>query len=371
MTGRTGVAWRAARGLAWWAGLALCATGSLGAGLAAPPAGAAISRPPPIALQRIAPGVWWVAGAAGDADAANRGAISNLIIVADGARTWALGSGPSAVYGRTLAAQVRRSTGRRLTDVIAPWTRPELVLGAAGMPRVRLWAHADVAAAMAARCPGCIDRLAQRLGPAAADLGTRQAPVPRQLVHGEQGRLGPWHWWRVTRSRPDPGTVPGPAQQVTVWHLANTGLWAAPGLLWADGAPDLRDSRVADMAVAVERLQALASTTPGSGPGQDAAPRWLPEQGPPAGPHLLLQHAVYWAALSAAAAAAWGRGDAETAPAPALPDVPQAWLASPRHALNWQRAWREAEARAFDVAPPQAPALADRARNEAAPAAGR
>jgi hypothetical protein len=324
--------------------------------------------PPAIELRPLGPGVWWVAGAAGDADAGNRGAISNLLIVADGPRTWALGSGPSLAYGRALARQVQRSTGRRLTDVIAPWSRPELVLGAAALPQARLWAHADVAQAMARRCPGCIQRLAGRLGDAAADLGPRRIPVPRWLLHGDQGRLGPWRWWRVQRTGAVDGGADGatgPPLQVTVWRLDRARLWAAPGLMWADGAPDLRDSHLADMAAATARLRQLAEPC-SSDPAGDAqaAPgarqqarqcpdvtRWLPEQGAPASAALLQQHADYWQALASAARDAWERGEAETAAPPALPGVPAHWLASPRHALNWQRAWRDAEAQAFDAAP--------------------
>jgi hypothetical protein len=63
------------------------------------------------------------------------------------------------------------------------------------------------------------------------------------------------------------------------------------------------------------------------------------------------RHLHYWLALREAADRAWERGDSETAAAPALAGVDPAWLGSPRHALNWQRAWREAEARALDRLP--------------------
>jgi hypothetical protein len=303
---------------------------------------------PQIELQRLAPGVWWVAAAPGDANASNRGAISNLLIVADGRRTWALGSGPSPVHGRALGAAVRRTTGRQITDVIAPWSRPELVLGAAGLPKARWWAHADVAAAMRERCPTCIERLARRLGPAAADLGTAGAPLPDHLLHGASGRLGPWRWWRLQRSTAEPESH-RVAQPVTVWQLERATLWSAPGLLWDDGAPDLRDSGLADLLSATRTLQSLAAQT-----GHRPATLWLPEQGAPAGPDLIERHLRYWLALGEAARAAWDRGEPETAAAPTeLAGVDAAWLTSPRHALNWQRAWREAEAQA--LAEPAAP----------------
>jgi hypothetical protein len=134
-----------------------------------------------------------------------------------------------------------------------------------------------------------------------------------------------------------------------VWHLERANLWAAPGLLWNDGAPDLRDSRLVDLLGATQALHALANHRPARRTPASAGPDvlWLGEQGPPAGPVLIERHLAYWRALGAAARAAWERGDSETLPAPALDGVEAAWLTSPRHALNWQRAWRDAEAQAL------------------------
>jgi hypothetical protein len=305
-------------------------------------------------LQPIAPGVWWIAGAAGDADASNHGAISNLLVVRDGRRTWALGSGPSPIYGRLLDAAVRRTSGRPITDVIAPWTRPELVLGAAGLRSARRWAHAEVAAGMRERCPGCIERLARRLGDAAGDLGTDGAPLPDHLLTGPSGRLGPWHWWRLQRSTGSSHNSGADepqhrvAQTVTLWHLDRAGLWLAPGLLWNDGAPDLRDSTLTDLLAATATLRALAdSQAQGTAAQAGRNAIWLGEQGPPASVELIDRHLDYWRKLEAAARLAWDQGVSETSPAPPLDGVAAAWLASPRHALNWQRAWREVEARAL------------------------
>ncbi|MEY4753526.1 MAG: hypothetical protein RJA44_1201, partial [Pseudomonadota bacterium] len=72
-----------------------------------------------IKLQPLGPGLWLVPGQDGDSQAANRGLISNLLLLADGPRTWLLGSGPSAAFGAALACRVRTELGRRITDVIA------------------------------------------------------------------------------------------------------------------------------------------------------------------------------------------------------------------------------------------------------------
>lgn len=302
----------------------------------------------------LGPGVWWLPAARGDSSPANRGQVSNLLLVRDGdgksVRWWLVGSGPSPAFGRALACQIRRQLGARATDVISPWARPELVLGMAGLqaaaPRhaIRHWAHAQVALAMAAQCPHCVERLALRLGPAASDLGDDPIRLPDQRLTGDQGRLGPFDWWTLPRSD---GRV------VTVWRLARPGrpaLWLAPGLLQGDGPPDGRDADLALLAPSAQRLADLAAA-------DGLAALFLGEQGPPLPAGAPLQHARYWADLLARARAAVLHGDDETAPAPGWPGLPAGWAQAPWHALNWQRAWRQAEAAVLaEPAPAPAPA---------------
>ncbi|MFM2120159.1 MAG: hypothetical protein RL722_1627 [Pseudomonadota bacterium] len=303
-------------------------------------------------LLPVAPQVWAARGTAGEASAANRGATSNLLVVADGHRRWLLGSGPTPAWGRQFAAVVRQETGATPSDVIAPWPRPELVLGSAGMggagvrdAHLRRWAHRAVDAAMRERCPHCIDRLAARLGLAAIDLEPRSAlpALANHLLDGQSGRLGPWRWWLLWRTR-----TPGALQPVTVWHLPADGLWAAPGLLWTDGPPDLRDSRLADQLQALDALARIraevADAARSTHPARAGAEAWWPEQGEPGDASLIATHRHYWQALADAVRATWEGGGNETDAPPALPGVATNWLAHERHALNWQRAWREVEA---------------------------
>jgi hypothetical protein len=290
-------------------------------------------------IETLSPGLWWVPAQAGEADARNRGQVSNLVLVADagdGKRLWLLGSGPSPAFGRALACQVQRQLGRRITDVVSPWARPELVLGVNGLGPVRHWAHAEVAAAMAEQCPHCVQRLRARLGPAAADLGRTPIPVARsaQRLQGAQGRLGPLQWWRLPRAA---GRV------VTVWRVAGadgaaaTRLWFAPGLLGGSGPPDGRDADLALLGRSAGELASwlAAETRP--------APAVLGEQGAPADADIAAQHQAYWNELLAQARAAIDRGDSDTAPAPDWPGLPTGWARHPWHALNWQRAWRQVE----------------------------
>ena len=305
-----------------------------------------------LVLQPLAPGVWWLPSALGDSDAGNRGQVSNIVLVRDGrgrqARLWALGSGPSPAFGRALACQVQRQLGQPVREVVSPWARPELVLGVTGLraaaPRhapVRHWAHAAVADAMAAQCPQCVQRLRQRLGDAAADLGAAPIHLPEHLLQGEQGVLGPFHWWRLPRAA---------GRWVTVWRVAPAGapaVWLAHGLLQGAGPPDGRD---ADLALLQQSSRQLADLAAADGP----AVRFVGEQGPllPSGAPAV--HAAYWTGLLEAARAAVERGDDETASAPGWPGLPAGWQAQPWHAINWQRAWRQVEPEV--LAAPPAPA---------------
>lgn len=290
---------------------------------------------PRVTLERLSAQVWRVPGQRGEATKANRGAISNLLVVRRGRETWLLGSGPTPAFGRALQCRLRAATGWRITDVIAPWARPELVLGATAFAGARLWSHADVAAAMRERCPGCVARMKPRLAGAARDLGPHPVRIAQHLLQGEQGVLGPFRWWRLQRSD---------ATVVTVFRLVDQPLWAAHGLLWADAAPDLRDAELGPMALSYAKLAELALA-------DGAAARWLPEQGNVMESDAPARHARYLQQLESDVMAALHEGRAETEPPP-----PPAAHTLPlgdglRHSLNWQRAWHRLEQRAFDEAP--------------------
>ncbi len=308
------------------------------AGLCATVTRAAAAPATAPAVRAIANGLWWIEGAPGDTTATNRGTISSLLACRDGRRLWLVGSGPSPAAGRRLARALQEHTGQAVTDVISPWPRPELVLGLSAWPAARHWAHAEVAAAMRTRCPGCVERLRLRLGDAAADLGADPVVVPTRLVQGERGALGPWRWWRLSRGHDTP---------VTVWMLPSARLVTAHGLLWGDGPPDLRDADGPVVRTALNRLQALAP---------DPRWRWLPEQGPLLPATAPTAHAAYLDALVQTVTATQSQGGLETdppAPPAGLADAHPA--AAVRHALNWQHVWRETETALFDDALPQRP----------------
>jgi hypothetical protein len=289
-------------------------------------------------LQALAPDVWWVSAQRGDADAANRGQVANLLIVKQAPakaqrapRVWLVGSGPSPMWAQRLRCQISMVVGAPVTDVISPWARPELVLGAKAF-HARHWAHKDVARAMRSDCVRCISRLAQRLGDAAADLGTQPVDLPAKLLHGDRGRLGPFEWRRVKRSR---------TTAVTLWLLPQHGLLTAHGLVWAGGVPDVRDTRADALSEGLIALQRVALRTQGLS-------ALLGEQGPPVGVAEVEQHLAYLNALQAQVRSGQADGsDGVSTPAtlPGLATSEVHRLKDPTHALNWQRVWRQAEER--------------------------
>jgi hypothetical protein len=301
---------------------------------------------PVLRFEALAPGHWWVPSAEGDATAANRGQVANLLLVREDGptpRLWALGSGPSRAFGRALACQVRQQLGLDISDVISPWTRPELVLGVAGLSaavQARHWAHASVADAMAEQCAHCLERLRQRLGgpgDAADDLAGQPIALPTRRFTGEWGRLGPFDWWRAPRTD---------GRWVTLWRSRQAPLWVAQGVLQGSGPPDGRDADLLMLQQATARLLALSEAD-----GAQAV--FIGEQGPLLGRSGVQVQWAYWQALRSQVVAAIERGDDETAPPPALPDgagLP-GWATHPWHAMNWQRAWRQEENRLLNPSP--------------------
>lgn len=278
-------------------------------------------------LQALAPDLWWLPGLGPEADADNRGQVSNLLLVREGRRLWALGAGPTAAFGARLRCLAQHRLGRPVTDLVSPWAHPELVLGARGLAPRQHWAHTQVAQAMRSSCERCSARLREQLGAAGSDVGDPPPQLPQRLLHGPHGRLGPFDWWALPR---------GDGQWLTLWRHRRSGVVAAHGLAWGDGPPDLRD---ADARVLAASLQQARGQLP-------VGARWIGEQGPPLDETTLDAQARYLGALLRAAEAA-AAGAQLLPPAPALEDGSASPAALRRHQLNWQRALRQAEDRSM------------------------
>jgi hypothetical protein len=273
--------------------------------------------------QRLGPHSWWIAGAEGDSTPDNRGATSNLLAVRDGRRLWLVGSGGTPRQGQRVACALRAVGAGTVTDLVLPWPHAELTLGASAFAGARRWAHADVAALMRERCPRCAERMAARLGEAAADLGQDPIRLPTATVSGAQGRLGPFEWWRLQR---------GEDTAVMVLSWGRRQWWSAHGLAWGEGPPDLRDGDALRVADALGTL--LGQMPPGA--------RIVPEQGPLLRREDLEAQRAGLRALVDAVDAALRRGALVTdEPPPAQRDP------HPRQGLNWQRTWAQREGVVF------------------------
>lgn len=306
----------------------------LGLGLAAALIAPATARATPAAT--ASPGwqpwgddAWWLPAAGDTPTPDNGGRVAPLLAVRDGPRLWLLGGGPSPAAGAAIAAALHATSGLRVSDLVVPWAHAAMALGAAAWidapveRRPRLWAHADVAAALDRQCPRCVARLRAQLGPAAGALGDDPVRRPQMLLHGASGRLGPLRWWRLWRA---------PAAPATLWALPGGRRWFAPGLAWGGELPELADTGVRELLAAT---RAVARRLPATGAAL------LGHQGAPVPAAALQGQRAYLESLANAVQQAQRRGAVETELVPAPPGASAAEAA--RHALNWQRAWREFE----------------------------
>jgi hypothetical protein len=277
--------------------------------------------------------LWLVSGVGREATPLNRGRVVHLLLARHAGRLWLLGSGPSPAFARALRCEVRDRLGQDVAEVANPQARAELVLGNRGFNHAQVWAPAGVVQAMRRHCPACVERLRQRLGPAASDLGHAPLRLPRALpsaiapagsaAAAAAARWGPFEWRLLTR---------GAGSLTTAWKHRQAQITAAWGLLWFDGAPDGSDAVPQAMGEALDALLGFA--------GHDD--RFLGDTGPLARRDAVMRQRDYWHEL-------WRRAQAGVAKgltwSPArTPDVGEpAWQHDPRHALNWQRAWRLAE----------------------------
>jgi hypothetical protein len=279
-----------------------------------------------ITLAPAAPGVWWVPAHRGEANAGNRGQVSNLLVVRDGHRLWLVGSGPSPAFGRALDCRVQAVAGRG--------HRCREPLGPARSCSVRAPSRGPVTGRMPMsrrRCAGGVPMraaLARAAGAAAVDPARGRCAC-RVARGGAWAGWGRSDWWLVMRATGVP---------VTLWHVRGTPVLSAHGLLWADALPELRGSDVKHISAATLRRAEIAAAA--------TAPQLIGEQGPSAGLAQADAHLHYWRELARAITAAQTAG-ADGTQAQALPGIEPALLRSPVHALNWQRAWRQAEDAAF------------------------
>lgn len=312
----------------------------------------------PLRWQALGPDLWWLAARSQEASAANRGQVAHVLLARFDGRLWLVGAGPSPHFARQVQADVRRWLGRGVDELALTLAQPELVMGAKGYVQARVWTSAGLDRSLRERCGTCAARWKERLGAAARDLGQEGAGAVRfadrlfEGADGLEGRWGPWVWraWQV--SQRDGLQVHG-----LLWWHAESGVGFAPGLLWGTSPPDLRDADVRALRRAWPDWAAWAQRQALNYPG---TARWLGQQGPVLSGEVWSAEAPvprYWQGLDEASSALVESGQlmVETLP------LAQVWpgVATPldrrRHELNWQRVWRQAEERLFEVESPAEP----------------
>lgn len=278
----------------------------------------------------LGPALWIAQADEGEATAANRGMVSHLWWLEEEGTLWMIGSGPSPRWGEALQAVLRAQWPRHRLNVLSPWAHPESVLGVRSLTDASHWAHRAVATEMAQRCPTCWRRLQARLGAAAGDLGPGPDTIrlPERLLDGDTGRWGPWWWKRLQRAAD---------VTVTAWIHPAGQVGMAPGLLGGAGVPDARDADIWTLPDEIDALLQWARSA--------RVTRWWGGQGPVRTLEDVRQQQAYWRALWARADAGVQADDDGLVVGRGWPGIPPAWFDHPWHALNWQRAWRQAESR--------------------------
>ncbi len=203
---------------------------------------------PALQPQPLARDVWLLEANGGEASLLNGGFVSNLVLVRTASGAWLSGTGPSAAFGEALRCRSRALLGREVSDVINPWARAELVLGAPAFAKARVHGLDSVGAQMQQQCTACIRTLRESTGPTSVAAAASEAPyrLPETALKGAEGRIGPFQWWRRPRS----------AQvDVLVLYHRGSGLWIAPGLVWGGRAvPDLRGAGLPEVIASLHWL---------------------------------------------------------------------------------------------------------------------
>ena len=116
--------------------------------------------------QEVAPGVYMVPGAPGEAGAANLGRLGNSGFIVGDTGVIAIDTGVSYRHGQALLAAIARVTDRPVRLALITHTRQEFLFGAAAFQEcgIPVHMHRRAAQLMAARCDTCLKTLQRTLG---------------------------------------------------------------------------------------------------------------------------------------------------------------------------------------------------------------
>lgn len=130
---------------------------------------------PPVSAQavEVAPGVYMVQGAAGEADPRNLGRIGNTGFIVGSEGVVAIDTGTSYRHGQRLLALIRSVTAKPVRLALITHTRQEFLFGAAAFQEqgIPVHMHSQAAGLMRVRCERCLKTL-NHLLPASEMQGT-------------------------------------------------------------------------------------------------------------------------------------------------------------------------------------------------------
>jgi glyoxylase-like metal-dependent hydrolase (beta-lactamase superfamily II) len=236
--------------------LVVCCCGAV-MGCAAPRASA--DR---IALQTVAPGVFFARGATGEVSPTNLGRVGNAGFIEGPQGVLAIDTGTSFAHGQALMQALREKTSAPVRRALN--TRQEFLFGAPAFQAARTPVHMHPAAAtlMVSRCERCLKTLQQTLGTQAMQGTAMFKPdgllddTATQDISVIGRRLQVLHF----------GHSSGPGDVAVLDET--TGSLFAGGLVDDRRIPDIQDSRLPEWEAALSSLSKLPirHIMPGHGP---------------------------------------------------------------------------------------------------------
>lgn len=220
------------------AGLTLCLLFGLAA-CAWPPATSLehTSQPGPLPARQVAPGVYWIAGSADQASAANGARTGNVVFLVDrdGILVW--NAGVSKQHGREILRTIRLVSDRPIRAVIISHPYQDLLFGAGAFQEqgIAVWMHEKSVDLILQRCEQCLRNLKRLIGDVA--MAGTEVIKPTRLVSGsEQIEL---------IGRPlqiiYPGWSSGPGD-LALFDPA-TGTLLSGGMVAVNRVPEIRDAQ--------------------------------------------------------------------------------------------------------------------------------
>lgn len=226
----------------------------------------AVSNAAPLKPVRVAANAYAFIGNIGEVNPANRGRIGNAGFIVGPEGIVVVDTGISYRYGREMVAAIRKVSKRPIRLVIITHAHQEFLMGASYFQAIKvpILTHAKTAQLMELRCETCLHHLKEILGEATM-RGTRVV-TPDRIVDGSEfvsiaGMTLELHHFGWGNTSGD----------LLVFER-NSGVVFAGGVVDIERIPELRDARLRQWEIILEKLATLPikHLVPGHGPVSDA-----------------------------------------------------------------------------------------------------